>query len=394
MTGTVLERSLRNVIARLQKLRILRRQTVCWLLLMVPAIAVTLWLPLSLGYIGPELPVLLSATIVGTTLSRLLTKAPSVNDAARLVEQSHPELNDVVLTAVQVFQHPLRRPSVLSAMALQEADHFARQRDWSGAVPSRKLAKWTLLSFLSFVVMVSSVMAASRYGRDLIKPSGRAAAGSELKQAKLVTELVIEPGDTEVERGSALTVVARFPGIVPTRAVLEFIDAQSIARQLAMTETVDAGVFAARMEEISSHGVYRVLYDDGDAQSIEPRISPAFKVATYVRPKLEQADAIVTPPTWSGRPPELIEDVMRLTVTEGSTVVLKLRLNKPVALAELHPKDGPAIVLVPIPDDPTIVETTMVLADSHAWTLHLQDSDGRTPADEEIGRASCRERVW
>ena len=112
MTGTVLERNLRNVIARLQKLRILRRQTVCWLLLLVPAIALTLLLPASLGYVGSELPVLLGATIVGTILSRLLTKTPSVNDAARLVEQTHPELNDVVLTAVQVSQHPARRPSV------------------------------------------------------------------------------------------------------------------------------------------------------------------------------------------------------------------------------------------------------------------------------------------
>ncbi len=383
MTGTVLERSLRKVIARLRKLRILRRQTVCWLLLVVPAIALTLWLPASLGYIGPELPVLSVATILGIILSRLLTRIPSVNDAARLVEQTHPELNDVVLTAVQVSRHPGRRPSVLSAMALQEADHLARQRDWSHAVPGGKLAKWTLLSFLSFAVMVSSVMAASRYGRDLIRPASNAVSDSQKQPITRVTELVIEPGDTEIESGSALTVVAKFPGIVPTRSVLEFVDAQSIARQLAMTETVDAGVFAARMEEISSDGVYRVLYDEGLAQSGEPQRSPEFKVSTYVRPKLEQADATITPPTWSGQPQETIEDVMRMTVTEGSTVVLKLRLNKPVATAELRPKDGPAMNLVPAANDPKIVETTLVVTDSHAWTLHLQDADGRTAADEE-----------
>ncbi|MDA1230012.1 MAG: hypothetical protein O2856_04495, partial [Planctomycetota bacterium] len=221
MTGTVLERSLRSVIARLQKLRILRRQTVCWLLLLVPAIGVTLWLPSSLGFIGPELPVLLSATILGTILSRLLTRTPSVNDAARLVEQTHPDLNDAILTAVQISQRPGRRPSVLSAMALQEADQLARQRDWSAAVSGRRLAKWTLFSFLSFVVMVSSVMAASRFGRDLVKPKNTAGSTAEKKQSPPVTELVIEPGDTEIERGSALTVVARFPDALPTEAVLE-----------------------------------------------------------------------------------------------------------------------------------------------------------------------------
>ena len=170
MTGTVLERSLRNVIARWQKLRILRNQTACWLLLLVPAIAVTLWLPATMEYIRPELPVLFGATILGTILSRILTKMPSVNDAARLVEQTHPELNDAVLTAVQISQRPGKRPSVLAAMAVQQADQLARQRDWSHAVSGRKLAKWTILSFLSFVVMVSSVMAASRYGRNLVNP--------------------------------------------------------------------------------------------------------------------------------------------------------------------------------------------------------------------------------
>lgn len=65
--------------------------------------------------------------IFGTILSRLLTKKPSVNDAARLVEQTHPELNDAVLTAVQIAQRPGKRPSVLAAMAVQEADQLARK---------------------------------------------------------------------------------------------------------------------------------------------------------------------------------------------------------------------------------------------------------------------------
>ncbi|HQZ66783.1 MAG TPA: hypothetical protein PLY87_16940, partial [Planctomycetaceae bacterium] len=384
MTGTVLERSLRTVIARLQKLRVLRRQTVCWLLLVFPAIALTLWLPASLGLIGPELPVLFGATILGTILSRLFTKTPTVGDAARLIEQTHPELNDAVLTAVQIAQRPCRRPSVLAAMAVQEADDLARQRDWSGAVPGVRLMNWTLLSFLSFVVMVSSVMAASRFGRELVRPSSVTGNTAEkTNKTAPVTELVIEPGDTEIERGSALTVVAKFPGVVPTRAVLEFVDSQNNARQLAMTETVDVGVFAARMEEVASDGVYRVFYEEGENRSGKAQASSDFKVTTYVRPKLEQVDAVVTPPAWAGRPQETIEDVMRMTVTEGSTVVLKLRLNKPVVIAELLSKDRPPIALMATSEDSAIVETTMVVTESNAWIVRLEDSQGRTPADEE-----------
>ena len=408
MTGTVLERSLSSIIARLQKLRILRRQTGLWLMLLVPAIVVTMWLPPQVGYLGVEFPVVLGTTLIGILLARLLVKNPTRTEAARLIEKTDPEVNDAVITAVQVADKAGRRPSVLAAMAIQEADKLARHRDWSGVVPGRQMAAWTVLSFLSFVLMVSSVMAASRYGRDLLKPSSvldRAESNAEAP-ATPVTELVIEPGDAEIELGSALTVVARFPGVSPAKSVLEFTDAKSVSRQLTMSETVDAGVFAARMEEITSDGTYRVLYSEAESQSATPLISPAFNVKTYVRPKLEQVDAVITPPAWAGRPQETIEDVMRVTVTEGSTVTLKLYLNKPVAKAELQSRDLTTIALTPsaTPASSTqnagdgksgaesalisqpvsaVMEATMVVTDSNVWTVLLEDSEGRKPKDEE-----------
>jgi hypothetical protein len=384
MTGTVLERSLQTVIQRLQKLRLLRSQTLVWLVLLLPAIVVTLWLPRRVGYLGAEASVVLCTTLAGILLARLLVRNPSVTEAARLIEKADPELNDAVLTAVQVSSQYERKPSVLAAMAIQEADDLARNRDWSGTIPGSQLFKWTVLSSLSFLAMVSSVTAANRYGRDLMKPRPAAeVADDEKKPGAPVTELVIEPGDTELEQGTALTVVARFPGTVPARAVLEYVTAGKETRQLAMAETVDAGVFAVRMEEIRQDGTYRVLYERENSKSADPESSSDFKVTTFVRPKLDHVDAIVTPPAWSGRPQEMIEDVLRLTVTENSTVTLNVYLNKSVAVAELRPKDGLAIPLTPSADDPAMVTVTMPVSESGAWLVYLQDAQGRTPADDE-----------
>jgi len=384
MTGTVLERSLNSVIARLQKLRILRRQTACWIVLLVPAIAITLWLPRRPGAVTPELLVVLVTTLVGTLLARMLVRNPSRTEAARLIEQSDPELNDAVITAVQVSDQAGRRPSVLAAMAIQEADLLARQRDWSGAVSSRQIMAWTVLSFLSFVLLVSSVMAANRYGRDLLGSSAVTVEAPVLPHGAMpLTELVIEPGDTELEAGSSLTVVARFPGVVPTHTSLEFMDTNNNIRRMAMTETVDAGVFAARMEEMVADGTYRVLYDQANGAPENPLISPSYQVKTFVRPSLDHVDAIITPPAWTGLGAETVEDVMQLKVTEGSTVTLQLFLNKPVAAAELRPQDGTPIVLTQSPANPAMAETTIVVQESNSWTVFLQDADRRTPADEE-----------
>ncbi|MFO0999860.1 MAG: hypothetical protein U0936_05965 [Planctomycetaceae bacterium] len=90
--------------------------------------------------------------------------------------------------------------------------------------------------------------------------------------------------------------------------------------------------------------------------------------------------------------------MMRVTVTEGSTVTLRLYLNKPVAKAELQSRDLTTIALTPSANaaSPTqnagdektaaasaVMEATMVVADSNEWTVLLEDSEGRKPKDEE-----------
>lgn len=384
MTGTVLERSLNSVIARLQKLRILRRQAACWIVLLLPAILVTLLLPRRTGAMTPELLVVLVTTLIGIFVARMLVRNPSRTEAARLIEQSDPELNDAVITAVQVADQAGRRPSVLAAMAIHEADLLARQRDWSGAVSSRQIMVWTVLSFLSFLLMVSSVMAANRFGRGLLRTSAATADAPQMAAGEIpITELMIEPGDTELEAGSSLTVVARFPGVVPAHASLEFMDGKNKIRRMAMTETVDAGVFAARMEEMVADGTYRVLYDQVNGVSEKPLISPSYQVQTFVRPSLDRVDAIITPPVWTGLGAETVEDAMRLKVTQGSTVTLKLFLNKPVVLAELRPKEGASIALAKSEADSAAVEATFEVHESNSWIVFLQDADGRTPAEED-----------
>lgn len=384
MVGAILESKLAGVAERLSKVRVLKRQTGVWLLLPGPAIvAIAVW-PVREGAWLPEAPVLLFATILGALTARLLVRRPTLTEVARLVEQTDTELRDAVITAVQVLGQGPDRSSVLSEMALQDCDELVRHRDWSRAVPRLQILKWTALSLLSFLLMVSSVVAANRLGRDLLPADLSTAKGEQPASgtSSVLTELVVEPGDTEVERGAALTVVAKFPGTAPREVVLEFEDNAGVMRRLAMKETVDTSVFAVRMEDVAGDGRYRVLYGDAVSETSAPKVSRDYRVTTYVRPAVEQIDAEVTPPSWTGQAPELVEDVGRLTVTEGSVVRFLVRLNKPVALAELRTAEGVALPLVPLASEPTVLESTQTLSESQTWVIALQDADGRTPVDE------------
>jgi hypothetical protein len=378
-----LERKLSSVMGRVVRLRLLRCQALAWLALLLPTIAAMLLLGTPSAGFASEFIVLAVATLVGILLARVLTRPPTPIETARLVERADPELNDALLTAVQILSQPALQPAVLSQMAVEDAESLVHGRDWSRVVPRRQVAIWSLISTSCFLLMVASVMAAGRYSRTIARSELPSTPITTESQSTAPTELIVEPGNTELELGSALTVVARFPGTPPERAVLQFENTAGQTRELVMSETVDAGVFAARMEQINQDGVYRIRYTQ-PASTTQSSVSPDFSIRTFERPRLLQLDAVITPPAWSGRPTETLEDVLRLTVAEGSQVLLRLKLNKPSA-AELHPEAGSPLIPTPNPADPTIVQTTLTASTSQILTLHLVDAQGRTaPEDTQI----------
>ena len=366
---------------RILRLRLLRCQALTWLVLLLPAIIAMLLTGGKTAGFSTEFAVLLLTTLVGILIARILTRSPSPLEAARLVERADPELNDALLTAVQVLTQPILQPTVLSQMAVEDAETLVRGRDWSRVVPRRQVFVWSLISTCCFLVMVASVMAAGRFSRDLTRSQRQTSQPGSKASPEKLSELVVEPGDTELELGSALTVVARFPNTPPEHAVLEFTNKAGQIRQMAMSETVDAGVFAARMEQISQDGTYRIRFHQ-PGSSTAGDVSRDYSISTFERPRLLQLDAVVTPPSWSNRPAETLEDVLRFTVTEGSQVLLRLKLNKPVATAELRPQAGSPIIVSPTTADPAILETTLVPTENQNFHLHMTDAAGRTPAEE------------
>ena len=384
MTGAALERKLTVVAGRLVRLRRLRCLTRLWLWALLPVIALILLLPSQLAGFRTEILLLPFVALAGTLVSSGLAKIPSLTDVARVIEQREHDLDDAVITAAELLQSRRRTAGVLEQMAVDDAERMVAQRDLSQLVPGRQLLSWTVLSLLSFSLLISGAMAAGHYGRDLLQTKGvqnSADSQTELGSAA-ERNVVVEPGDTTLEQGSALTVVARFSAAIPVQVVLEYESAAGAElRQMEMLETVDAGVFAARMEQIAGDGSYRVRFLHRD--SPQEQSSERYQVQTYIRPALLQIDARLQPPEWSGLPTETIEDVVRVSVTEGTVIGFRMRLNKAVAVAELRPAEGPAIQLFPLAEDPATVAVELTMRESARWTIYLRDADGREPINED-----------
>lgn len=408
MTQSVLEHRLTRVASRLHRLRMLRRQTACWLLVLVPAIALCLMLPVSGLPLRRESLALTAAGILGLLLARWKLAVPSWLETARLVEQQNPGLNDIVLTAVRQRTSDAQVSPVLAERVLQQADQVALVADWKSVAPGRQIFLWFLASLTTFGILVSAVIGAGRLP-PLSAPNvaDTADSASNIDSASVV----VEPGDTEIERGTGLTVVARFSGPAPAQVAVLFRsdetsvstldDAASAAASAAtepetaeplaaddviradMTPTVDDGVFMARLPAITQDGTYLVAWGDEAADlTSQTASSDTYHISTFVRPRVVQVDATLTPPEWSGQQSSSVEDTLRITAIEGSDIRLQVHVNKPVAAASLQSAEDSVVTPLERSTSPLLLETSITAEQDADLKVILADEQGRSPREE------------
>jgi len=183
-------------------------------------------------------------------------------------------------------------------------------------------------------------------------------------------DVTVTPGDTSVEKGSSLVVLAKFEGEVPSEASLIVRPANEPERRVPLTKNLDDPVFGASLPDIKSELTYRVEY--GTERTRE------FRVTTFEFPRLERADAKVTYPAYTGLPEKTIEDTRRVSAVEGSALDYTFHLNKPVKSATLVPKNGPQIPVLADTNRPNVYASNFKLEKSGRYELILVDDAGRT----------------
>ena len=161
----------------------------------------------------------------------------------------------------------------------------------------------------------------------------------------------IVPGNTEIERGTSLLVLAQFEPDVPPKAALSFTTADGTEKSVAMTKSLDDPVFAGRMSQVKEPVTYRVMFDD--------QTSEEFTVTVFDFPGLIRSDADLAFPEFTQLPEKQLQDVRRISAVVGTEVTLKFLVNKPLEAATLTGDDdeGGDITLVQNAHDPLLWET-------------------------------------
>jgi hypothetical protein len=357
-----LRERLKRVIARRQWYRATWSVAACWAA--VAALGALIWLAgRQTGWTSSvTLPVIACAGLGCSVwlLFRQIEGKVDYRDIARHIELRHPDLKGLLLTAVQQELPAGQTPNYLQYRVLQQALELSNVQDWRDVVPKSRF--WLAQG----VNVVAFALAMLVLPRLYVGPSSINAPA-----AAPLWGISVDPGDTSIEKGESLVVLARFGSQLPTGVDLVIRTSGQQPRTVALVKNLSDPVFSGSVPEVAQDLTYHLEYAGRSTQD--------YKVTVYEHPRLERADVVLKFPAYTGLPDNPISNTRRVSAVEGTAMTWTLNLNKPVKSAQLVSRDAEKRVIpLQIEAGKAIARLAgMELTASANYDLQLVDTDGR-----------------
>ncbi|MBL9199675.1 MAG: hypothetical protein JNL39_04170, partial [Opitutaceae bacterium] len=362
MNDDFLKSRLQRVASRFRWVAVWRALAVCWaaaaLLTVMGA-----WVMGASGGVSPHALPLVAAFGAAVGLGVFLYFVPRLPDrrwVAQKIERRHPELDGVLLTALQQQTEPGKEVGYLQYRVIQEATARSQQSDWRGVVPASRLWAGVAIQCFSLGCFVYALA-----GLRVAKINGEAPAwiGAD--------GVAVTPGDASVEKGDSFVVLARFGGALPTGVTMVVRESGAAPRTLPLVKSLGDPVFGGSIPEVAKEFSYHLEYRGEKTRD--------FKVTVFEHPKLVRSDVDLTYPDYTKLAPKHIEDTRRVSAVEGTKIDFALQLNKPVKSAKLVARDAKKteIPLAVSPDKAVATLAGFVPGKSLTYDLRLTDAEDR-----------------
>jgi hypothetical protein len=302
----------------------------------------------------------------------------SDREIARVIEQKHPSLDSLLLTAIEHESDAEEPAGFLHERLIDHALARAATQNWPITVANKPYTRALAAAWIAVVAFLATDIALR-----LSTPDAKSKITSQKNEAAPKTtefKAILTPGDTEVERGSRLIIEARFDGPVPADAMLIVSEADGKIRdRLPMRLTVDEQVFGGLFDKVERDTKYHVEFAHQKSQQ--------HTITVFDYPTLVRSDVTVTPPEYTKLPAKETKNTQKVTALEGSKIAWKIKVNKPLTkadpfsphltAAELFGEDKTVIEFKPSATDPTLLEATMSAEKTQKYRLHLVDEAER-----------------
>ncbi len=321
------------------------------------------WLKQVLGWDHPNgLGIFVGLWLVGTIVVWLRHRMTQVSlrSVARKIEQDHPKLEAALITALDQQPDPNSGEyHLLQTRVIREALENNLKEPWD--------QPFHIQLFFAGVFRFASLLVVALAAFFLSKPIDPAKKGN--KPSVFRGKLAVEPGNTELERGDAVVITARFGQKVPTEVNLVVMPADGQTRRLPMNKSMDDPLFGASLMSVEADTAYFVEFDDNQSET--------YKLSIFEHPKLQQANAHLEYPEYTGEESRTIKDTLRISAVEGTQLDYEFLLNKPVIKANLKDREGNLISLTADTTRSNTYKLSTVLQSSTRYLLDLEDAEGR-----------------
>ena len=366
MIEEALRKRLRPIVNRRRRLHLAYLLSVFWL----AAALVGIGLISANRYWGLKSPVANWALFISTVLATLYAlyrsrrMQPDYKAVARHIERQNPDMQALLLAAVeQEPEQPDGQFGYLQDRVIGEAVRHATKHDWLQSISTKKLLSAELGGAIALSLIITTLL-------QLLPAVPFLRATNRNVQESRGYEVTVSPGDTSVEAGSPVVILARFGRRVPPKATLLFGESGEELKQIPLTRNLDDPVFGGVIQEVNSNLLYYIEYAD--------KRSRDYKISIYERPVLTRADVKIIFPSYTKLPEKVIKDTRQVSAVEGSQVIFTFVLNKSVAKAQFVPKEGPGPELTVDGEHPNVYTTSITVTQNERYELHLADAQGLT----------------
>jgi len=307
-------------------------------------------------------PLLVIAAILAS-LTHFIHRSRSQPDwrqLAQQIEMRFPDLDGRLLTAVQQTAPNGGELNYLQQRVLEETLASSHQNDWADITPKSRLVLVQAAHWMALILFLLAVL-------NLPKP-----VNHQLLAKIADLSVTVTPGDTSVERGNSLVVLARFGKALPPGVDLVVNHTTGAGRRIPLAKSLADPVFGGSIPEVVTNLVYHLEYGGQRTRD--------YTITVFEYPRLERADADITFPDYTRQRPKRIENTHRLSAVEGSHLDLALELNKPVSSAQLIAKDKEHSI-IPLKTEKNRASAVLKefpLVTSKSYDLLLVDAEGRT----------------
>jgi len=329
----------------------------------------------------------------------------SDREIARVIEQKHPSLDSLLLTAIEHEPDADEPAGFLHERLIDHALARAATQNWPITVANKPYTRALVAAWIAVVAFLATDIALRLNTSD---PKSKVASQkSEASPRATEFKAVLTPGDAEAERNSRLIIEARFEGPVPADATLIVSEPDGKIRdRLPMRLTVDEQVYGGLIAKVERDTKYHVEFANEKSQQ--------HTITVFDYPALVRSDVIVTPPEYTKLPAKETKNTRKVTALEGSKIAWRIKVNKPLiptgdagtparkdapsnsdpfskpaatpasspftphlTAAELFGEDQTIIPLTPSSEDPTVLEGVLTAEKSQKYRLHLVDEAER-----------------